>query len=391
MDTTRARFFFFILKSSCLIVLTACSAQVTQFSDAELQKPRLPSINTNLFGSSPDFPSPEELHQLTPEQEADFLGFYHAPRNEHMRGYIRIFEYIDDLTPDFKYLNTTYQAQDTLRLKSGNCMSLAMLTSALAGLANVRISYQLMDDDPVYQFGNNLVQKGVHIRTYLYQFHEAGDVTRRSGIKMDFFPSGKERFIGNITSDEYLASYYRNIAADSIVADDLSKAYWYSRESLKYAPLNAAALSNIAIAFRRAGDSSKAEQVYKFGIAHADGKELMLKNYSSLLDLTGRESEADDIRQLLSSLEAPNPFYWYRLAQSATEDEDHSLAIQYLRKALDMAPYAHQLLLDLALAYYEIGDHFNSLHYMQLAEENALDQESRSLYQAKLKALRGES
>lgn len=285
-----------------LALLCACSSLSEQDSAAEVAPAIHDAIEASAghFGVRPDIPSPEMIHQLTAEQAEHFLAFFHDPDLAYLSPNRRIVAYMDHRVAGFSYHGSTYTASQAFTHNAGNCLSLAILTTALAKLAGVPIDYQLMDDEPVFQFHNTLVEKGVHIRTRLndYQYDSAGRrVWLKSRIVIDYFPSGRSRFIGNLTEDDYLARYYHNIANEALKREALGDAYWYAVESLYYAPQSAETLNTLAIINRRAGHIDTAEQIYLYALDAGDNKLTLLQNYRVLLSSVGRNAEADRIQQ----------------------------------------------------------------------------------------------
>jgi tetratricopeptide (TPR) repeat protein len=357
----------------------------------EVQIHPLVYADAGQFGSRPDIPGSEDVHRLTPQQRKDLLSYLDAPANAATPLHRRVFGYLEDMTRDFHYQGETFTAADALASSRGNCLSLAILTTAVANLAGVDVGYQLADDAPVFEFNGSIVKKGVHVRTTLYepkrQAEEGAFVLFRSSITIDYFPTSGGRFISNLSSDGYLAMYYRNIAAEAIEKEDYGTAYWYALESLQFAPEHSAGLNILAVIYGRVGDVRKAEAVYLHGLERADEKLSLLKNYRSLLLRAGRAEEARRIEQQLARMDDPSPFHWFHLARSAYGDEEYALAINYYRRALELAPYLHEGHLGLAQAYYEAGRLEKAEAALKEALDNAYRKSTRSLYQAKLEAL----
>ncbi|HET6628372.1 MAG TPA: tetratricopeptide repeat protein [Woeseiaceae bacterium] len=345
------------------------------------------------FGTRPEIPTPDEIHALTEAQREAFRDYLDAHENSKVPLHRRVYEYLEQVTQDFNYQGDTFMAADALALGRGNCLSLAILTTALAQLAGVDIGYQLVDDIPVYQLTGQLVKRGVHVRSILYASRAKQDgvvLFSRPGIVVDYFPIGGSRFVGNLGEHGYVAMYYRNIAVEALEREDYRSAYWYAVESLQFAPENSAGLNLLAVVYGRAGDERKAEAIYRYGLQVADNQLGLLKNYRSLLLRTGRDAEAHAIEERLARMDDPSPLHWLELARSAYQDREYRLAIGYYGRALELAPYLHEGYLGLARAYYEAGELERAERALKDALENAFRSSTRSLYQAKLQALNEE-
>ena len=264
-----------------------------------------------------------------------------------------------------------------------------------ATAAGLDVGYQLMDDVPVYAFSGSVVTKGVHVRTKVYDAKwaplEGTWVITRPGVTIDYFPTNRQRFIANIDREDYMARYYRNISAQAIGDEQYNTAYWYAMESLKFAPDNSQAINMLASINKRVGDFAKAEELYLFGIEHAEEKLSLLNNYLVLLEAADRTEDAARIRTQLESMDDPSPFNWFQLASSAYADAKYIDAIRYFNKALELAPYLHEAHLGVAQANYEIGRFRNVEASLKAALDNAYKGSTRALYQAKLDALGAET
>ncbi|MBN4053589.1 tetratricopeptide repeat protein [Haliea sp. AH-315-K21] len=350
--------------------------------------------NTGYFGARPEILTPQELHFLTPEQVSNFTAYMSNPAFENIKPHQRLFNFLRTYNDQFQYEADTLIASQSLALKSGNCLSLAILTSALAKTVDLEIDYQLMDDVPVYELNGTIVTKGLHIRTILYDPGFAGepgvDYLFKPGIKIDYFPTGRSRFIANLDENDYLAMYYQNIAAAAIANNDSNIAYWYAMESLKFVPDNSNAINMLAIINRRVDNLEIAEQLYLYGIELAGEKLTLLKNYRILLSSSGRTEEAEHLQREIDSMQDSSPFEWFQLARNAYDEGDLSGAIRYYQRALDLAPYLHEAHLAIAQINYELGNLGRAENALENAIANVNKVSTRNLYQAKLFTLTSE-
>ena len=346
-------------------------------------------LNASLFEQRLDIISQADVFALNEAQKTDFLNYFNAPANVQRDPYMRVFDYLESLTLDFNYKSKTHIASKTISLGEGNCQSLAILTTALARLAGVKVSYQLIDSTPVFERKDDVIIKGVHVRTKLYrrpskeEFYSGS----ASGLIVDYFPGGDRRFLGNISEPEFVARYYLNIAADLLAKQQYQQAYWYALEALEYAPLMQSNINTMAVIHRRIGDEVKAEAIYKFGIETATNKLSLLKNYRLLLLSQGRVKEALNIAEQISKIDDPSPYNWINIANTALKAEDYKAAKIYFEKAIELAPYLQYAYLGLAKTYYAQGRLDQTREMLLLAMENNYRRSNNGLYKAKLLAL----
>ncbi len=345
------------------------------------------------FGPRPEIIDDASLFVLTEGQRQAFFSFFNDPAYRHLAEHKRIHRYLEVATTDFDFHSGTLTASEGLGALQGNCMTLAMLTTALAELVDIEVDYQLVESTPVFELTGSVVTKGLHVRSLLYDptwqpSADDDDILKpRRGIKIDYFPDGTERFVGNLPDAAYVAMYYSNIAGEALAANDIDNAYWHARESLRVAPDNVPALNTMAIAYRRAGDAAMSEQIYRYAIDHLPREISFLRNYRSLLASQGRSEEADAITATLAKLDDPNPFDWISAGRAAYLDGEYREAISYYKRAAKNAPYLHEANVGMALAYLKLGKLERGEDQLREALEKAQRRSTRSLYEAKLTAL----
>ena len=376
----------FVLTTSTLF--TGCGVTAVERSG---EKPLAPVLTTDLFGERATVPPISEVFALTEDQRRDFQRYFHAERNQQTPPHKRVSDYLESITTDFIYRGETYTASKALQQSAGNCLAIAIVTTALANLANVEVDYELIDSAPIFESHGNHVRRSLHVRSLLVDpTWEPADnflILKRRGIMVDYFASKYDRFRGNIDESEYFAMYYRNIAADAIEDKDFAKAYWLLRESLEWSPASPDALNMLAIVFDRAGDKVKSEEIYKYGIAHATQQLSLLRNYSIFLKREGRVAEAEKIKAKLVKLDSPNPFDWVDAGQQAYGDGEYYRAIDMFAKSVQLAPYLHEGHFGLAKAYFRLGEMRRAEHALEQAISNATRTMDRDRYELKLAAL----
>ena len=344
------------------------------------------------FGPRPPIPDKDDIFYLTDEQQVEFLSFFDSHEQDHVDPHKRVTNYLQRFGKVFNYDGGTFNAQTTLRERSGNCMSMAVLTTALSRVAGVEVGYQLVDSIPVYELDDDLAFKGQHVRSYLYDPNYTPDnafmIIRRPGIIVDYFPSGREHFIGNVSEDEYVAMFYRNKAATAMSEGNLNEAYWMTQESFVHAPDHPDGINMMAVLHRRAGDAERAESLYQYGIAMTEQKVTLLKNYRNMLRSQGRVQEAQAIEDTLHTLEDPSPFNWLSLAQEAYDEQNYVLSLRMYDKALEVAPYLKDAHMGKVRSQVRLGRMEDAADSLSALTEYVYEPEEKSMYVAKLTTLR---
>lgn len=312
-----------LLTLLCCVLLQGC-AQVRPLSDVAL--PALGDVSR--FGPRPDVMTVDALHTLRPAQEAAFLEYFRHPSRAYVAPHQRLYQYLENKVGTYRFTSDTLTASEVLTSKGGNCLSLAILTTALAQLAGIEIRYQLMDDRPVYEYQGSVVIRGVHISAIVVnpQWESVrgtlAALSTSPGMRIDYFPELRGRFLANLDRSGYLALYYDNIASNAIADGNYDTAYWNLLESLRHAPDRGASLNMLAVVNRRKGD--------------------------------------------------------------------FDAAISYYRRVLQLAPYMHEVHLGMAQAYYEAGELRRAENELTAAVDLVSHVSTRNLYKAKLQSLREE-
>lgn len=353
------------------------------------------SFESELFGEPPtDIIAVNEIYQLSDTQQNAFRNYLNHHSRQDTPAHKRVYEYLESITMNFGYQGNTYTAEEALRKTSGNCLSLAILTTALAQIAGVESGYQLIDSAPVFESQGNVVFRGQHVRTKLYApLHN--DITglrpiRRGGLLVDYFAREGDRFVSNISEVEYQAMYYENLASEAISRKDYNTAFWLLSKVLELTPHSSSAINSMAVVHRRAGYVNKAEEIYKYGIDNLPNKVSLLRNYRVLLEEQGRHDEAGVISERLVELDEPNPFDWLHAGQEAYDNGDFRDAITFYKKAVEIAPYLHESYAGMAKAHYKLGERTRAKRELENAQKFSYEKSIQSLYQAKLMALAGE-
>lgn len=381
--------------SKCVVIfaslwLSACASVEPKQAEHNIESPVIHLRQDALFGLRPEIVDNRQIHQLSPAQENHFLkyisDFPETPTHQGIANYLQ--EFADY---DFSYSNQTQNAALTLTERSGNCLSLAVLATALAKLSNVDVSYQLVDSFPVFEVDQAVIFKVVHVRTRLYNPESLPDdgnvMLMRSNVLIDYFYSGSEKFQRSISESSYIARYYMNLAAEAIAVDDYQQAYWLTIESLQHQPNNGDALNNLAIIYDRVGAEAQSELVYRYALVQADDKLSLLKNYRLLLLRQKRNQEAEGINQKIAALDDKSPFPLIRAARFSFQQGEFQKSRLLFQRAIDKAPYLHEAYLGLAQLNYQAG----RLNLAQTQLKKALKLSARpktqSLYLSKLDAL----
>jgi len=370
-----------LIAAWCLLSACASTSAVNKVTQA-------PAFNRSLFKPETVI-STAEITYLGEEQKDAFFEFYNNPKFALTPKHVRVATYLGILLDQFSYSEKTYTAQQALEAKGGNCLSLTVLTTAFAQLAGVDISYQLLEQNPVYSISNNVLITSDHLRAVVTerQVSETGfDIV--SGIRVDYFDTDGLSYVDNISVTAQLSMFYSNIAAEALLDSNYDRAFAHANQALTLYADNASALNTVGILHRKLGDESSAEKIYEYGARNFSKAAMFVRNYASLLHGQARES---DVKALLKSVDSnvqDHPWQWVRAGQAEYQAGDYASALNYYKRAIKLAPDLHQVYLFAGRASYAIGDKAASKRYLTQALKLAQDAQSRRSYKQKLYALK---
>jgi len=388
--------FTFIRKAIPIIlglVFVALITSCTHQKATDLKRPKqiihLKIADTQYFKPRPDIIDVKQIYQLSELQQNKFRTFFFSDPMTSFAPHRRIFRYLQKYTQNYQFQNKTLTAQQVLTTKQGNCLSLAILTTALAKNVSVKTGYQIVDSDPVYQQEGDIILASEHIQSLLYDSNSR-TITHPSaerGIIVDYFPTRGTRVRRRVSESEFSALFYRNLAADAIIHKHYSSAYWLLIETFKLNPLDEHAVNMMALVHEKKGLKKNADSIYRQGIKHANHKLDLLRNYSLFLHKEHRYKDAKEIEKQLAKVNVVNPFDWINLGNTAYSQTHYRESKRYYLKAVKMAPYIHQAYLGIAKSQYQLGHFGAAKKSLILAKNNALDEKTKNYYQAKLNSL----
>lgn len=356
-------------------------------------------IDTNHLDAKPSMHTPDELFALPEQSKQQFLDFYNAKSERKTLGHNRIYKYLSNRLSSFNYYSGTNTAAVAEQTNSGNCLSLAILTTAYAKLANIKISYVEMTSAPVYsqegqfEFISGHVVSKLQDPTFIPQI--GAIYIRKPSIVIDYFPN-RDSWTGlSVSTDNFVAMYYRNLSADALAENKLSDAAWFVIESFRYAPNELDGINLLAVINRRMGQAKQAETLYQHGLTlteHSGKQNLnLLSNYMVLLNQQERFTEAQKIKTLIDKADDPSPFRWLTLANEALMAKELKKAKRYFQKVTEKAHYLPYGYEGLAKVYFIQGRTRSAKEQLDKAIQRTRNKQTEQRYIAKLASLKASS
>jgi tetratricopeptide (TPR) repeat protein len=333
----------------------------------------------------------EDIFALSDKQEKEFLDYYHATDNRPVPGHKRLYNYLEDKLTDFNFRGNTYTASQTVQNASGNCLSLAILTTALADLVGIEKSYQRVNSAPIYHRYHNVMTLSSHVQTHLYD----PDFEKKEGyiyiskpkIIIDYFPLQGNVRGDEVSKEDFISMFYQNLAGDELVKENYNSAYSLIHKAIDVSPLNANSLNTLGVLFKKAGRLDQAEVIYGFAIQNAKGSVDIISNYILLLEQQSRMEEAKLLEEQIEGIKDDNPYRWFDVANSLFSRAEFQRALRFYKRAIESGPYLHEGYFGLAKTYHQLGETKKAESAMKKALNLTFLPGDRDLYQAKLRIL----
>ena len=331
-----------------------------------------------------------DVFRVTPEMQ-DYLDKYIAPvaKRQGLR------EAIGNALYDHSKLKLEYDAtmtrnaSEAFQARQGNCLSLVIMTGAIAKALNMIVTYQQVETEAMLSRAGTMYFYSGHVNLLLQRsFADAGNQSDSGGVyTIDFMPGDSRLKARPISEDTVLAMYMNNRAAEALVRGQLDDAYWRVRESIRRDPQFLSAYNTLGVVYSRLGDLARAERVLNFALQAAPDSPQLLTNYVQALRKLGRTAEADTYQAHLTAVEPTPPFYWFVQGEAALHRGDYLAARELFRKEIERSPDYHEFHYALAVADFQLGRLDEARREMKLAMEDAVKRTDHDLYAAKLDKL----
>ncbi len=325
---------------------------------------------------------------LSDKQKQKFLDFYNASYNASVKPHKRIFNYLDQFINNFDYNNMTLPSTQALAKRTGNCMSLAMLTTSFANLVGLEISYQIINGAPLYyKQGKNIVTSQ-HVRTKIYAVPEPEEegmvYFRKTHIIIDYYKNQLDLPGRTITSEEFLSMYYANLSADAYANMEYDLALKYSSNAMKWFPNSPENINTHALILDKLVDTDASIMLIEKALEQNITSLNLLNSYKILLEKTNQISKANVLNEQMENIDDDNPYRWLDIGHTKFDKKEYSNALRYYQKAELLAPYLDEVYLAQAKTYFKLGKKKASKEYLKKALESPIKVNEVKLYEAKL-------
>jgi Flp pilus assembly protein TadD len=350
------------------------------FKDGAFAAPSAPADAAGLFTLSPGMQA--YLHS------AAFTAQLREKGKE--RGLIAALYSKGDLKLEYDSSMTRTAAQ-TFAERSGNCLSLVIMTAAFARELGLQVRYQSVDVDESWSRRGNTYLISAHVNLSLARplgtLH--GSDPEQSLI-VDFLPPEQaSRFHTRSLEEEDIVTYYmNNRAAEELVQGRTDEAYWWARAAVLQRTSDTQPLNTLGVIYQRKGDLAQAERAYRAALERAPDNLVVMQNLAPVLAANGKAEEARQLGQRLARLDPNPPFHFFDQGMLAMEGGDYKKAKELFAREVKRAPYYDEFHFWLAIACLHLGQAREAREQLALALDTSTQRDTRDRYSAKLAHLR---
>ncbi|MBL8524492.1 MAG: tetratricopeptide repeat protein [Betaproteobacteria bacterium] len=285
----------------------------------------------------------------------------------------------------------TRNAAETFRDRAGNCLSLTIMTAALAKELGMQVHYQSVFVDESWSRSGGLYFSIGHVNlTIGKRYHDIKTkIDDNIAITIDFNPpvENKSYHTWPIREGTVVAMFMNNRSAEALARGEVDNAYWLAREAIRQDPKFASAYNTLGVAYRRHGNLMEAERVLLQAMAIEPGNTQIMSNLAVVLKDQGRESEAGTLVAKVERRQPYAPFHFFHLGQDAMKAGDFKTARDLFTREIDRDPYNHEFHFWLAAAYLQLRNYPLSRKHLGIAMDFSPTRNQHNVYASKLDRL----
>lgn len=383
------------MRLSLLLVLAALAS----LAGCATPPPTLPPglLEDALFAPPQTRIDPEEALAVSPAMR-EFVARTRAPsrRASDLRAVL-----LNDLQAGGRLrlaydASSTRNAAEAFEARAGNCLSLALMTAALAREMGLEATLQSVQGEESYTRLGDLVFASGHVNLLLARplnphSHLAVDADRE--LTVDFLPgrSLRGQRVQRISDAAAKAMYLNNRAAETLEQGLGTDAYWFARAAVLQDPGYLPAVNTLGVVYLRHGHLVAAERAFRAVLDQAPRHVSAMANLVQTLGREGRQAEAHTWALRLQALQPHPPFQLLDQGRAAFAAGDVNQARELFTAELRQQPHQPEVHFWLAVAHQRLGQGALAEAHLVQAADHSTTPAMHALYAGKLQRLRAAS
>lgn len=288
-------------------------------------------------------------------------------------------------------INSNTTAIETFHSGRANCLSLTILSYALAKEANINVKFQDVIV-PEYWINNgdySLLAGHVNLAVTSQELTDIGDGWGHKVLEIDFDPDSIKKSFPRRTihMKTVVAMLYNNTAAQALVNKQYVKAYALLKKATLSDPQFSSAWANLGVLYKHTEHIDMAEKAYRYAIQMNPDNYSALTNLVSILMSKENSHEAQRITDFLHEKRTNNPYYYAMLGGTALNAGDTASAVRHYKHAIKLNDDVHEFYYGLARVYSFSGNYAKAKASMIKALMLNEGKEIEAHYQHKLEFL----
>jgi Tfp pilus assembly protein PilF len=368
-----------LMLSSCATTPTSKQHSVSLFHD-------------EYFTASETPFDPKSVFDLTPEMHAYIRNDILTKRHDNSTAKSLLYALYDKDKLKLEYDSSyTRTAKEAFKAKSGNCISLVIMTAAFAKNMNLSVQYQSVftpenisrDETSLYYSDHvNLVLGSIDVDVSLVN-------PNKPKIIVDFLTPANTTGQRSVAIAEHtvLAMYMNNRAAEQLREKKINDAYWWAKRSIESDPTFLAAYNTLGVVYERHDNLPEAKQALLYVINIEPANLAALSNLARIEFKSGNPEESARLNERIKLIKPTPPFYYFDLGMAAMQAMDFTTARDFFISEINTSAYNAEFHYWLAGAYIGLKDRDNARKHLIIAIDNATTIDNKNLYEAKLRSM----
>jgi tetratricopeptide (TPR) repeat protein len=221
---------------------------------------------------------------------------------------------------------TTRNAAQAFEERAGNCLSLVVMTAALARELGLTVRYQSAYLEESVSRSDNLLLRSGHVNVTLgRRFVDPRFAGRgEESMTVDFLPPEDVKGLRTreIEEQTVVAMYLNNRAVEALLAGRIDDAYAWAREAVRQEPRFLGSINTLGVVYLRRGAAPQAAAAFDHVLQRDADNLAALANLASAYARLGRTGESMELRRRLARLE-PEPLpRFFDLGLAAIKKQD---------------------------------------------------------------------
>ncbi len=289
----------------------------------------------------------------------------------------------------------TRNAAQAFAARSGNCLSLVIMTAAFGKELGLAVGYRKVYVDDTWARDGDIYLAIGHVNLVLgakkvdgggFGYRVGKRPPESEGMMIDFLPPIALRNVRtqDIGEDVIVAMYMNNRAVEALARGRLDDAYGWVREAMVQSPEFLAAYNTLGAIYQRHGDLAEAAAVLAHVLERQPTNTQAMSNLATVFERMGRNDEAARLHARLDDLDPDPPFAFFNRGLAAMEEGDARGALDAFAREVARSPDYHEFHFWLAIAHANLGEVEDARKHLALAMRNSTTRREHDLYAAKL-------